>query len=161
MRIVIDVEERSCARSTPAVAGLVALVAIAALAAGCGGPGYRVVRSDARVEYPEGPIGFDATALSGSSRASAMREALAASASRYRIVDAGQDGASPPFVIRVLALDETDDRVVARVSIVDGAGRVTSELEVEGDAGAAGDEAAAQLGERVAHYLRTRSDHHY
>jgi hypothetical protein len=152
------------ARAIVRLAGA-AMLATTIAAAGCGGPGYRVLRSDSRVEYPEGPIGFDAGAVSAAELARSLREGLATSSTRYEIVEASGEG-SPPYTIRLLSLDRDGEsgRLTARVAIVDAQGAATSELELESQVAASdadANRAASQLGERIAHYLATRSQHHY
>lgn len=160
-----------------ALAGVLVAAASAALV-GCGGAGYEVLRSDARTEYPEGPMGFVVPSVTAGGEgmagfsveafATAMQASLAEHAPHFELRVEGQGAEAPPFTIRVDSLARLEGetpRVRGRVVFVDTSGRVTSELQIDaavsdlGEAGAR--EAGAHFGDRVAHYVETREHHHY
>jgi hypothetical protein len=139
--------------------------------------GYRVVHSDSHVQYAPGAMtmevaptaGGDETSPSSGDTFTAFARALAdhfeQNTEHYELVAA--EGAHE-HTLRVTALDfvpgASETHVTATIAIMDGTGRVTTELEMEVTVTALGEEAETLaghvFGERLAHYIENRGNYH-
>ena len=138
--------------------------------------GYRVVHSDSHVQYAPGAMtmevaptaGGDETSPSGNSFgafARAMADQFEENTEHFELVSAES---AHEHTLRVTSLavvpQASETHVTATIAIVDGTGRVTTELEMEITVTALG-EAAETLagqafGERLAHYIENRGNYH-
>jgi hypothetical protein len=144
------------------------LLALAALP-GCGGPGYSVLRSDARVQFEPATwhvAAAEGAALDGAAFDAGVERGLAEQAGGFSFTrEAGAHPHALRFTVESAAPAAEELEATVLVAILDRGGQSVGDLRMTVRAPGGGDAAAGAIGEevgrRVMHYVHNHELHHH